>query len=178
MRKKVVFDQENFQGVQDHKMLCVLMSKDNLSPAEEDLKERLVATCLVWDKDNMPEKMLNEHSEFYKLVLPFIRHPCLVWDKDNMGRIMIACTILQNMIIEDDQDRYLHYYYPTEFLNDMPTNRQPIKDNRQPSAFSTERIGNLVTYMTNREQLRDRGTHNALINDLIEHIWQKFATDN
>ena len=43
MRKKVAFDQENFQGVQDHKMLRVLMSKDNLSPAEEHLKERFMA---------------------------------------------------------------------------------------------------------------------------------------
>ncbi|KAJ9538965.1 hypothetical protein OSB04_031698 [Centaurea solstitialis] len=43
MRKKVAFDQENFQSMQDHKMLRVLMSKDNLSPAEEDLKARLMA---------------------------------------------------------------------------------------------------------------------------------------
>ncbi|KAJ9553684.1 hypothetical protein OSB04_017729 [Centaurea solstitialis] len=108
----------------------------------------------------------------------FIRHPCLVWDKDNMGRIMIACIILHNMIIEDERDTYLNYYDPTEFLNDMPTNRQLAEDDCQRSAFSTERIGNLASYMTNREQLRNREAHHALKNDLIEHIWQKFGTDN
>ncbi|KAJ9537042.1 LOW QUALITY PROTEIN: hypothetical protein OSB04_029775 [Centaurea solstitialis] len=55
----------------------------------------------------------------------FIRHPCLVWDKDNMGRIIIACIILHNMIVEDERDTYLCYYDSTEFLNDLPTNLQP-----------------------------------------------------
>ncbi|XP_024965974.1 uncharacterized protein LOC112506188 [Cynara cardunculus var. scolymus] len=89
----------------------------------------------------------------------FIRHPCLVWDKDNMRRIMIACIILHNMIVEDEQDAYLHYYDFTKFLNDKPTNRQPesyTKDDAQPFTFSTERIGNLATYMANRE------AHNSL----------------
>lgn len=43
MRKKINFDQENFQSVQDHKMLRVLMSKENLSAAQEELKDRLMA---------------------------------------------------------------------------------------------------------------------------------------
>ncbi|KAI3770909.1 hypothetical protein L6452_02057 [Arctium lappa] len=111
----------------------------------------------------------------------FIRHPCLVWDKDNMGKIMIACIILHNMIVEDERETYLHYYDPDEFFNDMPTNRQPesyTEDDGQPFGFSTDRIGNLASYMVNREQLRNRETYNALKNDLIEHIWQKFDTNN
>ncbi|XP_024969590.1 uncharacterized protein LOC112508956 [Cynara cardunculus var. scolymus] len=71
----------------------------------------------------------------------FIRHPCPVWDKDNIGRIMIACIILHNMIVKNELDAYLHYYNPTEFLNNMPTNRQPesyTEDDGQPSTFSTE----------------------------------------
>ncbi|XP_024982941.1 uncharacterized protein LOC112519177 [Cynara cardunculus var. scolymus] len=52
----------------------------------------------------------------------FIRRPCLVWDI--MGRIMINCIIMHNMIVEDKRDTYQNYYDPTEFLNDMLTNRQ------------------------------------------------------
>ncbi|KAI3770633.1 hypothetical protein L6452_01773 [Arctium lappa] len=95
----------------------------------------------------------------------FIRHPCLVWDKDNMGRIMIAYIILHNMLVEDERETYLHYYDPVEFLNDMPMNRQPesyTEDDSQPFGFSTDQIGNLASYMDNREQLRYREAHNAL----------------
>ncbi|XP_076903825.1 uncharacterized protein LOC143558992 [Bidens hawaiensis] len=102
----------------------------------------------------------------------FLRHPCLVWNKDLMGKIMIA--------VEDERDTYLHYYDPSEFLNDRPTNQQrrnSTEDDEQPFQYSTERIANLSSYMTNRAQLHNRESHNALKNDLIEHMWQKFHLD-
>ena len=40
----------------------------------------------------------------------FLHCPCLVWDKDMMGKIMIACIIIHNMIVEDERHTYLHYY--------------------------------------------------------------------
>nr|KAJ0189884.1 hypothetical protein LSAT_V11C800419480 [Lactuca sativa] len=46
----------------------------------------------------------------------FLRHPCLLWDKDMIGKIMIACIIIHNMIVEDE--------HPSEFLNERPTNRK------------------------------------------------------
>ena len=41
-----------------------------------------------------------------------------------MGKVMIACIIINNMIVEDERHTYLNYYEPFEFLNDVPTNRQ------------------------------------------------------
>ncbi|KAJ9547406.1 hypothetical protein OSB04_019949 [Centaurea solstitialis] len=107
----------------------------------------------------------------------FLRHPCLVWDKENMGQIMIACIILHNMIVEDERHTYLCYYDPIEFLNDMPTNQRGsvVEDDSQLPGFSVERIASLSSYMANREQHRNREAHNALKNNLIEHIWQKFG---
>ena len=70
----------------------------------------------------------------------FLRHPGLVWDKDMMGKIMIACIIIHNMIVEDERDTYLHYYDPSEFLGDRPTNRQRIsfaENDEQPFQYST-----------------------------------------
>lgn len=110
----------------------------------------------------------------------FLRHPCHVWDKDMMGKVMIACIIMHNMIVEDERDTYLNHYDPSEFLNDTPRNRQQgssSQDDEQPFQYSTQRIGSLSSYMTNREQLRNREAHLALRNDLIEHIWQKFGDD-
>lgn len=115
----------------------------------------------------------------------FIKRPCLVWDRDFMGRIMMACIIMHNMIVEDERDTYQNYYDPTEFLNDIPTNNRHNRRNRateedddQPFQYSTERVASLSIYMTNRAQLRNREAHRTLTNDLIEHIWQKFNNDN
>ncbi|KAJ9547492.1 hypothetical protein OSB04_020035 [Centaurea solstitialis] len=52
----------------------------------------------------------------------------------------------------------------------------PTKDDGQSIAYSSERIANVSRYMANREQLRNRETHNALKKDLIEHKWQKIGT--
>nr|KAJ0188991.1 hypothetical protein LSAT_V11C800436390 [Lactuca sativa] len=46
----------------------------------------------------------------------FLHRPCLVWDKDMMGKIMIACIIIHNVIVEDERHTYLQYYNPSEFI--------------------------------------------------------------
>ncbi|KAL4575464.1 hypothetical protein LXL04_022308 [Taraxacum kok-saghyz] len=82
------------------------------------------------------------------------------------------------MIVEDERDTYLHYYDPTEFLNDIPANQQQSSsthDNEQPFEYSTERIADLSRYMTNRAQLRNREAHMELQKDLIDLIWLKFG---
>ncbi|XP_024978968.1 uncharacterized protein LOC112516179 [Cynara cardunculus var. scolymus] len=73
----------------------------------------------------------------------FLRHQCLVWDKHNIGQIMIACIIMHNMIVEDEQDTYLHFYDPIKFLKDIPINRQQrssVEDDSQLPRFSVERL--------------------------------------
>nr|GEW25084.1 hypothetical protein [Tanacetum cinerariifolium] len=100
----------------------------------------------------------------------FLRHPCLVWDKEMMGKVMSACIIIHNMIVEDKRDTYLHHYDPSEFLNSSTE----VDEHAQ---FSMERIADLSQYMTNRAQLHNRETHNVLKNDLIEHVWQNRSND-
>ena len=106
----------------------------------------------------------------------FLRRPCLVWDKMLMGKIMIACIIMHNMIVEDERDTYQNYYDPTEFFEDTPTRAQ--EGNAEAFCYSTQRIGSLFSYITNRDQLRNREAHIALRDDLIEHIWDKFGTNS
>ncbi|KAJ9546809.1 hypothetical protein OSB04_019352 [Centaurea solstitialis] len=97
--------------------------------------------------------MLNEHLEFYKLVLHLFDALVL----HLMGRIMIACIIMHNMIVEDERDTYQNYYDLTEFINDMRR-----EDGGQSTGFSTKRIANLSRFMANKEQLRNREAHNSL----------------
>ncbi|XP_057789832.1 uncharacterized protein LOC131006678 [Salvia miltiorrhiza] len=106
----------------------------------------------------------------------FIRRPCLVWDKVLMGKIMMACIIMHNMIVEDERDTYQNYYDPTEFFMDTPARVQT--EDGEHFRYSTERIASLSAYMTNRDQLRNREAHRTLQDDLIEHIWEKFGTGN
>lgn len=78
-----------------------------------------------------------------------------------MGKIMIACIIIHNMIVEDEQHTYLHYYDPSEFIT---------TEDDQSFEYSTQRIADLSSYMTNIAQVRNRDIHNTLKDDLIEHI--------
>ncbi|XP_057791243.1 uncharacterized protein LOC131008376 [Salvia miltiorrhiza] len=111
----------------------------------------------------------------------FIKRPCLMWDRDMMRKVMLACIIMHNMIVEDERHTYLNYCDPTKFMEVRRFNSQSgdVEANDDPNfEFSTERIASLESYMRNRTQLRNREAHNALKNDLIEHIWQKFGDDN
>ena len=38
-----------------------------------------------------------------------IKNPALFWDKAKIGKIMRACIILHNMIVEDERDGYTHF---------------------------------------------------------------------
>ncbi|XP_057808907.1 uncharacterized protein LOC131023386 [Salvia miltiorrhiza] len=111
----------------------------------------------------------------------FIKRPCLIWDRDIMGKIMIACIIMHNMIVEDERSNYLNYHDPTEFIEDrLRQNTRRSEDGEETNDFvySTNRIASLASYMRTRSQLRNREDHSSLLHDLIEHIWQKFEDDN
>uniref|UniRef100_A0A0D3ECS7 DDE Tnp4 domain-containing protein n=1 Tax=Brassica oleracea var. oleracea TaxID=109376 RepID=A0A0D3ECS7_BRAOL len=41
--------------------------------------------------------------------LSIVKNPSLFWDKVKIGKIMRACIILHNMIVEDERDGYTHF---------------------------------------------------------------------
>ena len=111
----------------------------------------------------------------------FIKCPCLIWDRDIMGKIMIACIILHNMIVEDERSSYSNYCDPAEFIQDRLG--QSSRENEDGDAnddfiYSTNRIASLASYMKNKAQLQNREAHKALRDDLVEHIWAKFGNCN
>ncbi|XP_048591653.1 putative nuclease HARBI1 [Brassica napus] len=101
-----------------------------------------------------------------------VRNPALIWDKAKIGKIMRACIILHNMIVEDERDRH------TQF--DLSQFAQP-ESNRSSHVdfgYSTDMPSNTSNLMAIRTRLRDRNIHEQLKNDLVEHIWRKFGTQN
>ncbi|XP_074326894.1 uncharacterized protein LOC141664838 [Apium graveolens] len=90
-----------------------------------------------------------------------VRGPTRFWDKEDLGRIMRACIIIHNMIVEDERDTYA-----TQF-GSFPTYDDATKGNlgEEPSIPYEK-------YIQNSMQMRDRRAHRQLQNDLVEHISQ------
>jgi hypothetical protein len=96
-----------------------------------------------------------------------IRHPTRLWEREELANIMYACVILHNMIIKDERDIY-----------DIPD------DNTYEQAQSSPNLTGLAhgpiygfTDVLDKDmEIRNRSTHIRLKEDLIEHIWQKFST--
>ena len=97
-----------------------------------------------------------------------VRNPVLTLDKEKIGKIMRACIILHNMIVENERDGYIRYDI-SEFEEGDVT---------RSSEVETERPTNLNNMFPNRNDLRDRQIHERLKNDLIENIWNKFGEED
>nr|KAJ0185723.1 hypothetical protein LSAT_V11C900492430 [Lactuca sativa] len=125
------------------------------SGKEYDILSRLwnISLMLFAEHQEAARKDVERAFGVLQACFAFLQHPCLLWDKDMVGKLMILCIIIHNMIMEDERCIYLHYYDPSEFLNDRPTNRKQrtyIEDDDQNLEYSTQRIVDLSSYMTNR----------------------------
>ncbi|XP_020258227.1 uncharacterized protein LOC109834602 [Asparagus officinalis] len=107
-----------------------------------------------------------------------VRQPARMWDLDVLGKIMRACIILHNMIVEDERDTYSRNWENIDF---EPSN------NASSSTFFNVQTDVLPEFQVHvqhrseadnqtRAELRDKTQHIQLKKDLIEHIWQKFGT--
>ncbi|XP_048618793.1 putative nuclease HARBI1 isoform X1 [Brassica napus] len=98
-----------------------------------------------------------------------VKNPALSLDKEKIGKIMRACIILHNMIVENERGGYT--LYDTSKFEEGESSRSSHVEhiNNMPSHF-----GNMLGL---RNQVRDRHTHEALKNNLIENIWNKFGND-
>ncbi|XP_023643663.1 uncharacterized protein LOC111831976 [Capsella rubella] len=99
-----------------------------------------------------------------------VKNPALIWDKVKIGKIMRACIILHNMIVENERDGYTQFNV-SEWAQ-VESNRTSQVD----STYSTYMPSNLTNLMGIRNRVRDRTKHQQLKDDLVEHIWQKFST--
>ncbi|XP_021744875.1 uncharacterized protein LOC110710843 [Chenopodium quinoa] len=106
-----------------------------------------------------------------------IRKPALAWSVELMWKIMMTCIIIHNMIVEDKRDTYLNYKDPLEFAQEQPENMPGSSSTRNATTFTvTPRQydpDNFSRLTASRGEIRDRQVHEALKNDLVEHLWAR-----
>uniref|UniRef100_A0A0D3AV18 DDE Tnp4 domain-containing protein n=1 Tax=Brassica oleracea var. oleracea TaxID=109376 RepID=A0A0D3AV18_BRAOL len=100
-----------------------------------------------------------------------VKNPALFWDKAKIGKIMRACIILHNMIVEDERDGYTQFNV-SEFQQGEETGSSHVDLD-----FSTDMPTNIANMMGVRIRIRDRQMHQQLKHDLVEHLWSKFGRD-
>ncbi|XP_056860184.1 uncharacterized protein LOC130508618 [Raphanus sativus] len=96
-----------------------------------------------------------------------VKNPALTWEKEKIGKIMRACIILHNMIVENERNDY------PRSINEFEEG-----DSSRTSRVETERPTNIGNCVGIRDDVHDRRKHQKLKNDLIEHIWNKYGDDN
>jgi hypothetical protein len=98
-----------------------------------------------------------------------VRRPARLWKRKSVGRIMLACVILHNMIVEDErEDATIH----------IDLNENPGASIALPPEVNTG--GNLcfADVLRRKAAIRARPQHTQLKNDLVEHIWRRFGNSH
>ncbi|CAN6295279.1 unnamed protein product, partial [Urochloa humidicola] len=85
-----------------------------------------------------------------------VRGPVRFWDQETLWRIMTACVIMHNMIIEDERGQPEDFEY------------EDMGDRVEPE-HNEDRI---KTFLEMHRKIEDREAHDQLRDDLIEHLWQ------
>ena len=110
-----------------------------------------------------------------------IKNPARVWDENVLWKIIMACIIMHNMIVEDERDTYKNYQDPTEFEQDRADTIGESSSANVNEAFmvSPGRFENLSLqqYMERRHDVHNTHIHNCLKRDLVQHIWSNFSAN-
>ncbi|XP_074323849.1 uncharacterized protein LOC141660759 [Apium graveolens] len=81
-----------------------------------------------------------------------IRGPTRFWDIEDLGRIMRACIIIHNIIVEDERDTYATQFGPLPTYDDATNGLSQPTLGEEPSVLHE-------TYIQNSMQMRDRRAH-------------------
>uniref|UniRef100_A0A0D3CI67 DDE Tnp4 domain-containing protein n=1 Tax=Brassica oleracea var. oleracea TaxID=109376 RepID=A0A0D3CI67_BRAOL len=100
-----------------------------------------------------------------------VKNPALLWDKIKIEKITRACIILHNMIVEDERDGY------TQFDVSVFTQPESNRSSQVDFTNSTYMHSNLDNMMSIHNRVCDNTIHQQLKVELVEHIWQKFGTN-
>jgi len=94
-----------------------------------------------------------------------VRRPSRLWKRKSIGRIMKACVILHNMIVEDEKEMVK---FPID-LNEQGGSSIALPPEVQKGGGPI-----FCEILRRRADIHHQPTHKQLKQDLIEHIWQKF----
>jgi hypothetical protein len=97
-----------------------------------------------------------------------VRRPARLWHREYVVNIMQACVILHNMIVEDEKELV---QIPID-LNENPSALIALPPEVRTSSNPNQKYAALVR---RNAHLRDRPIHVKLRDDLVEHIWHRYA---
>uniref|UniRef100_A0A0D3C2K7 DDE Tnp4 domain-containing protein n=1 Tax=Brassica oleracea var. oleracea TaxID=109376 RepID=A0A0D3C2K7_BRAOL len=100
-----------------------------------------------------------------------IKNLARIWDKVKIGKIMRACIILHNMIVQDERDQNTQFDV-SKFQQGDGNGSSQVN-----LTYSTDIPSNMGNMMNVRTTIRDRRIHERLKADLVEHLWSKFGGD-
>ena len=79
---------------------------------------------------------------------------------------MKACTIIHDMIIEDE--------YDANGVEDFDYEQVPKSILTTMSQEPTKEFSQFMTFIAPHEKIKNRETHSELQSDLVEHLWQRY----
>jgi hypothetical protein len=88
-----------------------------------------------------------------------VAQPARGWNKLNLNRIMVACIILHNMIVEDERDSPHDHEYDVS-----STSSATVHPAQSDSAGFSQ-------FVKNYQDICDKQAHHQLKNYLIKHLW-------
>ena len=92
-----------------------------------------------------------------------VHGPARFFHLETLQKIMKACIILHNMIVEDEWDDNEVVDLDYEQINGVDNPSMQV---------SREQSDGFMAYIESYERIRDREIHSQLQLDLIEHLWQ------
>lgn len=94
-----------------------------------------------------------------------VKRPARFWKKRVLHDIMSACIIMHTMIIEDERD-------PPPILDNeivVDETNPPIPDDE----IGVDEENRFQRFLAKHKELKNKETHFALRNALIEHLWER-----
>ncbi|XP_047335703.1 uncharacterized protein LOC124939257 [Impatiens glandulifera] len=94
-----------------------------------------------------------------------VRGPSRYFDRDTLNKIMMACIIMHNMIVEDERE--LH---PQPNISEY----EQISTSPLVVVVSRTQTPELMNFIQSLHKIKDRAVHNQLQEDLVEHLWNTY----
>ncbi|XP_047318570.1 uncharacterized protein LOC124921907 [Impatiens glandulifera] len=95
-----------------------------------------------------------------------VRGPTRYFDRETLNKIMLACIIMHNMIVEDERE--LHPQ-PDIFEYEQVSESPPIP------IVSRTQTPKLMNFIQSLLKIRDRVMHSQIQKDLVEHLWNAYS---
>ncbi|KAK1614153.1 hypothetical protein QYE76_019670 [Lolium multiflorum] len=158
-----LFDEEDQSAIDEKEHLLILACLAGLL-ANEAGPQRVGSTR--GRRKSKPRQHLPKWATFSRFAV--VRYPAMTWSKSNMWEVMQCCVILHNMIIESERDHPV----PDSEASTPYYRQGPLAevDHQVPASWTA--------FLTTRREIRDAATHQALQNDLVQHLWARKGNGN